>query len=152
MASDVQDQEFYNVFDGTDGRPDGVYLDMEERKTAERLRAQQEGRDPRLEAHQLGELPGGVGTPMVPNVRRVDNKVYSNPATTVLGPRDVDPVSTLGVDEGTADEDVDLSYAAMVADERSSQEQRVLDAETSPDRGNGNAEDAPPVNNTDLTV
>lgn len=125
MANDVQDTEFFNVFDGTKGRPDGTYLDMQERIEAEKSRAIAEGRAPELE--NIGSLPGGTGTPMVPEERRVDNSSYSNPAIETLGSKTVDPVSTLGVDFGDADKDQDLSYAAMVANERQVADENLVE-------------------------
>lgn len=125
MSSDVQDKDFYNVFDGIHGRPEGRYLDMDERIEAEKTRALREGREPDLS--DLGKLPAGVGTPLVVDELRVDNRNYSNPATLALGPRDVDPVSTLGVDLGTADQDFDLSQAAMVARERKANDEALVD-------------------------
>lgn len=129
MASDVQDKDFYNVFDGTKGRPDGSYLDMQERIEAEKLRAVQEGREPELD--DIGKLPGSVGTPIVPAERQVDNMIYSNPATETLKATgvdlEVDPVETLGVDAGDADKEVDLSYAAMVANERKADDEALAD-------------------------
>lgn len=147
MASDIQDQEFFNVFDGLDGRPEGSYLDIEERITAEKARALAEDREPDLS--NVGKLPGAVGTPLVPEVRRVDNKVMSNPAMLILESKDVDPVSTLGVDVGTADEDVDLSFAAMVADERRSQEDSLSSVDTSGDEVTA---DTSATANADLTT
>lgn len=115
MASDVQDKDFYNVFDGTKGRPEGSYLDIQERVTAEKVRALAENREPDLS--EPGLLPAGVGTPLVPSERQVDNSVYSNPATQVIGEREVDPVVTLSVDFGESEQEVDYTQADLVADE-----------------------------------
>lgn len=125
MAEKIEDRPFFNVFDGTDGRVDSVYLDMQERREAEVLRAKAEKREPDFTE---ATLSGAVGTPVVPQERRVDNKYYSNPSTLVDGGRDVDPMQDLPVDFGDADTDVDLSQAAQVARERSAQDQALMDA------------------------
>lgn len=125
MAEKIEDRPFFNVFDGTEGRVESVYLDMNERKEAEILRAKAEGREPDFAE---ATLSGAVGTPVVPQERRVDNKYYSNPSTVVDGGRDVDPMQDLPVDLGDADTDVDLSQAAQVARERSAQDQALMDA------------------------
>lgn len=134
MASELEDRPFYNIFDGLHGRTESTYLDIQERVEAERSRAVAEGREPDLTS--LGNLPAATGTPMVPEERRVDNRFYSNPSVQFTGYKDVDPVATLPVDVGTADDDVDLSYAAQVARERSAQDEALLsdttvDADTS---------------------
>lgn len=144
MANDVQDTEFFNVFDGTKGRPDGMYLDMQERIQAEKSRAIVEGREPGLE--DIGSLPGAAGTPMVPEERRVDNSSYSNPAIETLGAREVDPVSTLGVDFGDTPADQDLSYASMVANERQVADDNLAEDPSTLDSGTQlNPEGAPVV-------
>lgn len=125
MAEKIEDRPFFNVFDGTEGRVESVYLDMQERREAEVLRAKAEKREPNFDEAQLS---GGVGTPVVPEARRVDNKYYSNPSTVVDGGKDVDPMQELPIDLGDADDDVDLSQAAQVARERSAQDQALMDA------------------------
>ncbi len=145
MASDVQDRDFFNVFDGVDGRPESVYLDMVERKEAEVTRARHEGREPNLDVNAEGGLPAGVGTPFVTAERRIDNKYYSNPSVVASGSKDVDPVTVLPVDFGTADTDVDLSQAAMIARERVSDDRALLasvDGGGEPD-GSGEVESGP---------
>lgn len=127
MASETENQPFYNVFDGTAGRVESNYLDMQEREEAEILRAKAEGREPNTDDE--GNLPGAVGTPVVPEARRVDNRYYSNPSTVVLGERDVDPIAELPVDTGTADNGVDLSQAAQFSRERQANDQALADAD-----------------------
>lgn len=127
MASELEDRPFYNIFDGLHGRSESVYLDINERIEAERVRAVQEDREPDLTTPGL--LPAATGTPMVPEERRVDNRAYSNPSVEFTGYKDVDPVATLPVDVGTADDDVDLSFAAQVARERSAQDDALLEAD-----------------------
>lgn len=128
--ADVEQVEFFNIFDGTDGRPEGSYLDIQERISAEKLRAMQENREPDLS--NVGSLPAATGTPMVPPARQVDNKYFSNPATVVLGSRDVDPVDELNVNTGSAAVNVDLSQAAQQARERRANEASVTgDSDTS---------------------
>lgn len=144
VAQEIEDRPFFNVFDGVDGRTDSSYLDMQERREAEILRARAEGREPNLEE---GALPGSVGTPMVPEERRVDNKYYSNPSIVFTGTKDVDPVAVLGVDVGTADDDVDLSLAAQYARERRNEEDTILAAEGSSETASTSSVSAevPPV-------
>lgn len=130
--SDVESKEFFNVFDGTAGRPEGSYLDIQERVSAEKLRALQENREPKLD--DPGSLPAATGTPMVPKERQVDNKYYSNPATVVLGDRDVDPVNELNVNTGSAAVNIDLSQAAQQARERRANEAALTgESDTSAD-------------------
>lgn len=118
------EMDFYNVFDGKVGRSEGIYLDIEERKAAEVVRAVQEAREPDLS--NPGKLPAATGTPMVPEARRVDNAEYSNPSIHFTGHKNVDPVVTLTVDVSDGDDDVDLSQAAQVARERQSQDEALL--------------------------
>lgn len=90
------DTDFFNAQDGLNGRPGGVYLDMQQRVDAELLRAQSEDREADLE-----NPPASAGTTLVTENRLVDN-AYSNPST-AEGPVvvAVNPVSTLPVDVGT---------------------------------------------------
>lgn len=99
MSDKTEDTEFFNVFDGTKGRSPGVYLDMQERVEAEKSRAVAEGREPDLS--DLGALGSACSTPVVPEARRVDNSVYSNPSIAFTGEVEVDPVATLPVSVGT---------------------------------------------------
>lgn len=130
-SDDFEDREFFNVFDGTKGRTESVYLDMQERKEAEISRAAAENREPDLS--DPGSLPAATGTPLVPKARQVDNSLYSNPSILFTGEKDVDPVVTLSVDTGTAGANVDLTYAAQVARERVSQDEALLAASESPE-------------------
>lgn len=124
MAEDRKDVEFYAATDGLVGRPEGFYLDMKERHDAEDVRAKMEGRAPNHEDE--GSLPAAVGTQLrVPN-DRPDNRWYSNPAIQAMEDKDVDPVTVLPVDQGTADVDYDLGHAAQVARERTAQDEALL--------------------------
>lgn len=98
MSDKTVDTEFFNVFDGTKGRSPGVYLDMQERIEAEKSRAVAEGREPDLS--DLGALGSACSTPVVPEARRVDNSVFSNPSVAFTGEVEVDPVDTLPVSVG----------------------------------------------------
>lgn len=135
-ASDVQDRDFYNIFDGTKGRTESTYLDIQERIQAEKLRARAEGREPDLS--NVGNLPAAVGTPLVIDEMRVDNR-YANPSVDLTGHKDVDPVATLPVELGAGDQRVDLSQAAQVARERKSQDEALLEAASQGDSGNESA-------------
>jgi hypothetical protein len=126
--SDIKSVKFYNQFDGTKGRQESVYLDMQEREEAEKIRAIREDRDIETD---LGKLPASVGTPVVTEAYLIDNSYYSNPSTSVLGARDVDPVAELDVNVDKADTDVDLGYAAQVAKERKAQEDNLAPFESS---------------------
>lgn len=95
-GSDLQDVKFYNPFDGTKGRLGGVYLDVVERVTAEEQRAKSEKRKP-----NLSNAPAVAGTPLVTEAQRFNND-FANSTTTVAPVKEVDPVSTLKVDYGTA--------------------------------------------------
>jgi hypothetical protein len=101
------DTDFYNPFDGTKGRAGGVYLDVEERNTAEALRAKSEGRKP-----DFSNPPAVAGTPLVTENHRVDN-TFSNPSSQAVAPvKQVDPVSTLPVTvppTETPDDQIDRS-------------------------------------------
>ena len=145
---ETNDTDFYNIFDGTKGRPESTYLDMQERQQAERLRAVAEGREAETD---LGKLPAAVGTPLVIEAQRVDNSVYSNPPMHyTMEPKDVDPVVTLPVETGPASPDIDLSYAAQVARERQAQDEALLsDAESGESTETTQNAD---TNTTDYTV
>lgn len=131
MSDDTKDVEFFAVFDGTKGRPEGVYLDMQERAQAEVLRAKAEGRDPETDE---SKLPAAVGTVLVTKANQVDNSIYSNPPMNgLLEPKDVGPVSTLPVNTGGPDADVDLSLAAQFATERLAQDEVLMGQATNPD-------------------
>lgn len=73
--------ELFNAREGLDGRLPGVYLDEEERREAERLRAYREGREPNYE-----EFRPYVGDVLVPENqlegygRAVTSPVLSVPA------------------------------------------------------------------------
>lgn len=144
QSGGLEDREFYNIFDGTKGRSDGLYLDMQERVEAERARAALEGREPDLS--DPGKLLPGVGTPMVVDEMRVDNSYYSNPSIHFTGTKDVDPVLTAQVDTGTQEADVDLAHAAQVARERRAQEDALSGADTASSNTTDN------TNNQDYTI
>lgn len=116
---------FYNVFDGTKGRTESIYLDIQERLQAEKIRARLEGREPNLDDE--GSLPAAVGTPLVTDAERVDNR-YANPSVDVTGHKDVDPVAEYDVSRGDADTRVDLSAAAQVARERTKENDALLES------------------------
>ncbi len=123
-----KDKEFYNIFDGTHGRVNSRYLDMDERLEAEKNRAFAEDREP--DYSDPGKLSPGVGTPVVVVSQLPDNRYYSNPATATVEAatgeeKDVDPVLTAEVDTDTAEVDVDLGYAAQVARERRAQDEAL---------------------------
>lgn len=126
MAEDIKDTDFYAAFDGVKGRPEGFYLDMKERHDAEDVRAKMEGREPNHENE--GSLPAAVGTQLRVEADRVDNSYYSNPAIQHMEPKDVDPITTLPVDLGEADQEVDLAFAAQVARERQTQDDALVNA------------------------
>lgn len=126
MAEDIKDTEFYAVFDGTKGRPEGFYLDMKERHDAEDVRAKMEGREPNHTDE--GALPAAVGTQLRVEADRVDNSYYSNPAINAMEFKDVDPLTVLPVDQGTPDDTVDLAFAAQVARERQAQDDALVNA------------------------
>jgi hypothetical protein len=97
-GSKFVEQDFYNPFDGTKGRPGGIYLDVQERERAELSRAKSEGREP-----DLDNPPAVAGTPLVVDAMRVDNSLFSNPGSDPVAPvKEVDPVSTAPVDVGIA--------------------------------------------------
>ncbi len=100
--------DFYNPYDGTKGRPEGVYLDVVERINAEKSRAIVEDREPDLSSP--GNLPPACSTPVNVAAQQVDNSYYSNPATVTLGAREVDPIDQYDVDYTTPD-DVALDEA-----------------------------------------
>jgi hypothetical protein len=94
-TQETEDKDFYNIFDGTHGRVNSRYLDMEERIEAEKTRAIAEDREPELS--DLGKLPAAVGTPIVVKSQLPDNRYYSNPATATVEAatgeeKEVDPV------------------------------------------------------------
>lgn len=122
-ADSSVDTEFFNIFDGTKGRSNGMYLDIAERIAAEKVRAIAEGREANLS--EPGKLPAATGTPLVPAARQVDNSLYSNPSIAFTGEKDVDPVVELPVDLGVTAADVDLGYAAQVARERKAQDEAL---------------------------
>jgi hypothetical protein len=96
-GSKFVEQDFYNPFDGTRGRPGGIYLDVVERERAETQRAFSEDREP-----DYANPPAVAGTPLVTDAQRVDN-TFSNPASSVVNPvEQVDPVSTAAIDVGVA--------------------------------------------------
>lgn len=143
--TETKDTEFFNPFDGTKGRATSQYLDIEERRQAERLRAVQEEREPQLDDD--GALPASTGTPLVVDALRVDNSHYSNP-TAVLNPRDVDPVATLPVGQNDNDEvDTDTNYRDMISGENnqktSASTQEPTGTPTSYNDQNPNSEDYP---------
>ena len=107
----VVDKEFFNVHDGTKGRLKGVYLDEEERRNAERLRATLEDREPDYE-----NLPSAAGTPLVTKGQLVDNSVMSNPSMAGVDST-VIPHDTLPVDTTVAEPEVDTSHTDQVAHE-----------------------------------
>ena len=94
-GSVLVDTNFYNAQDGLNGRPGGVYLDVQQRVEAELLRAQSEDREPDLEVP-----PASAGTTLVTEDRLVHNP-YSNPSSQVPVVNEVGPISTLPVDIGT---------------------------------------------------
>lgn len=110
----TEDKPFYNVFDGTAGRPVGNYLDIRERREAEVLRAKAEGREPNLDE---GSLPASTGTPFVVEANRVDNTLLSNPAAQGRE-RQVDPAAVLPVDVTPPVVEVDLTQAKQVEAEQ----------------------------------
>jgi len=98
QGSDLQDVDFYSPHDGTKGRPGGVYLDMQERVDAEERRAKAESRKP-----DYDNPPAVAGTPLVTESQRFNNDFANGMATAVAPVKQVDPVSTLPVDFGTAE-------------------------------------------------
>lgn len=113
---DSNEVGFYNIFDGTKGRTDSTYLDMQERVQAERQRAIVEGREPNL--RDLGALPAGVGTPLVTKAQLVDNSVYSNPSVVHTDPeQEVDPVFTADVPVEDSAAATDTSYVDQASTE-----------------------------------
>lgn len=120
------ERDVFNIFDGQHGRPDGIYLDIEERKHAEVVRAAHEGREPDLS--DPGKLPPAVGTPFVVAEAVPDNRHTSNVSQITLAAREVDPVTTTDVEVKAADTDVDLSRAAQVANERRAQDESLAEA------------------------
>jgi hypothetical protein len=113
-------KEVYNIFDGTNGRPTGRYLDMQERIEAEKDRAVAEGREPNLT--DLGALPPAVGTPVVGWEQVPDNRYHSNPSTltheAATGQRkNVDSIFTSDAPTVDADDDDVADDEGMADDE-----------------------------------
>lgn len=111
-AEDVRETEFFSPFDGTKGRAGGVYLDMQERIDAEELRAKSEDREP-----DYDNPPAVAGTPLVTRDRLVDNS-FANPSSSPAAPvKEVEPVSTLDVDYGVGETEIDTSAQEQEARE-----------------------------------
>lgn len=112
-GSKFVEQDFYNPFDGTKGRPGGIYLDVVERERAETSRAHSEGREP-----DYDYPPAVAGTPLVTDAQRVDNSMYSNPASAAVAPvKEVEPISTAPIDVGIATGEVNTDVLQQQLDE-----------------------------------
>lgn len=124
-AEDVRETEFFTPFDGTRGRAGGVYLDMQERVDAEELRAKSEGREP-----DYDNPPAVAGTPLTTKDRLVDNS-FANPSSVPAAPvKQVDPVSTLDVDYGVGETEIDTSAQEQEAREDEARRQADSGTET----------------------
>lgn len=114
-------QDFYNPFDGTKGRPGGIYLDVQERQRAEELRAKSEGREP-----DYDNPPAVAGTTLVTDAMRVDNSLFANPGSDPVAPvKEVDPVSTAAIDVGVATQATDTSVLQQQLDEANARNEAV---------------------------
>lgn len=134
-AEGEQEIGFFNIFDGTKGRPAGRYLDMDERIEAEKVRILRGVPTDGINDldSDFGKLPPGAGTPVVTEAQRVDNSVMSNPATVAFEQqglvKDVDPILTATVNVSEPEVDVDTTYVDQVSAEGGEV--------TAPDTGDG---------------
>lgn len=139
-GNNLQEVDFYNPFDGTKGRPGGVYLDVKERVDAEELRAQSEKRKP-----DYNNAPAVAGTPLVTDAFRVNND-FANPASMAVAPvKEVDPVSTLEVDFGSGEQEIDRS-----AEDQAAKEEEARNSGTND--GNDGGGTTPASTTTTVTV
>lgn len=132
-GNETETVKLYSAHDGLHGRSPGVYLDMEERKHAEILRATREGRDPVGQGwDDHSDLPPSTGTPLYERAWLGEGfNSYPSILHDGIIENDSDPIVEAPRPETPSDE-VDLSYAAMVADERRAQEDSLTGTDSEP--------------------
>lgn len=128
---ETRESVLFAAADGLHGRSEGIYLDMEERKAGEIIRAQREKREPvglePGEEHLLGPV---VGTQLKPKAW-LGEGFYSYPSNLVDGTAEKESDPLIEQDVPVAkDNPIDLSIASMEARERRQQEDSLTGGKT----------------------